>query len=118
VARVEVGDQDVTLHLSTFDDVLSLHGSFRIPYKHIAAASAAPVPQQWYRGVRIGANIPGVMVAGTFFTGDGAIFYDFHNGERCLTLELRHERYRRVVVEVDREQDHAALAAAIQAHLS
>ncbi len=40
-----------------------------------------------------------------------------HDGSRCLTLELSHERYRRVVIEVDRDQDHAALASEIQARI-
>lgn len=114
MARVELGERDVTVRLSPLDEVLALHGSLQIPYTHIAAASADPVPPDWYRGVRIGTNIPGVKVAGTFITGDGAIFYDFHDGERCLSLDLAHEHYRRVVVEVDRDQDPAALASEIQ----
>jgi hypothetical protein len=117
MARVVLTDHDVTVHLSPLDEVLSLHGSLRIPYTHVAAAAADPVPPDWYRGFKIGTNIPGLKVAGTFVTGEGAIFYDFHDGGRCLTLELRHERYRRVVVEVDRDQDHAALAAEIRARL-
>ena len=114
MARIELSERDVTVHLSPLDEVLALHGSLRIPFTHIAAASADPVPPDWYRGFRIGTNIPGVKVAGTFITDEGSIFYDFHDGERCLTLDLSHERYRRVIVEVDRDQDPAALASEIR----
>ena len=118
MARIELGDRDVTLHLSPWDEVLALHGSMRVPYSHILSASADPVDAVAFRGIKIGTNIPGVKVAGTFLTADGAIFYDFHDGQRCLTLQLDHERYRRVVVEVDSDQDPATLAAEIEARLA
>lgn len=71
-----------------------------------------------YRGVRIGTNAPGIKVAGTFFAGDGMVFYDFHDPRRCLTFELAHQHYRRVVVQVDTDQDPSALAKAIMARLA
>lgn len=115
MARIEVADGEVRIHLSVVEEVLSLHGALHIPLRHIVGVSADPVPKALWRGVRIGANIPGVLVAGTFLTGDGAIFYDIRQGDRCLTLELAGETYKRVVVEVGPEQDPADLARAITA---
>jgi len=117
MARVELEADRVSMHLSLLDEVLALHGSLHIPYRHIQAAHADPVPETWFRGFRIGTNIPGVKVAGSFYNGEGVMFYDFHNPARCLTLELADEHYRRVVVEVDRDQDAAALAVRITARL-
>jgi len=117
MARVELEADRVSMHLSPLDEVLTLHGSLHIPYRHIQAAHADPVPETWFRGFRIGTNIPGVKVAGSFYNGEGVMFYDFHDPARCLTLELADEHYRRVVVEVDRDQDAAALAARITARL-
>ena len=74
MARVEVADSDVTAHLSPLDEVLALHGSLRIPYTHIRSVSAEPVPFAWYRGFKIGTDVPGVKVAGTFITDEGSIF--------------------------------------------
>jgi hypothetical protein len=114
MARVTVGNEGLDIHLSLADEVLSLHGSFHIPYSHIESVDARPVPFELFRGVKIGTNLPGVRTAGTFITGEGAIFYDMHDGSHCLTIGLTHERYTRVVVEVDADQDPAALAEAIR----
>jgi hypothetical protein len=113
MASVELGSATLDIHLSLGDELLALHGDFHIPYQHILSVSTAPVPVQWFQGVRIGTNIPGVKTAGTFITGEGVIFYDVHDRSRCLTLELDHERYRRVVVEVDGGLELEALADAI-----
>lgn len=118
MAHVELEDSRVSVHLSPLDEVLSLHGSLRLPYSHIRSVATTRVPDAWCRGFRIGTNIPGIKVAGTFFTGDGVVFYDFHDPERCLTFTLDHEHYRSVVVQVDKDQDPAVLAAAIHKRLA
>jgi hypothetical protein len=114
MARVRAEDDGVRIELGLADEILSLHGSFHIPYSHIAAVSTDPVPPAWFRGFRIGTNLPGIKVAGTFLTDEGVLFYDFRRPDRCLTLDLRHETYRRVVVEVDADQDRDAVAQEIR----
>ncbi|GEM_PF-593941 len=113
VAHIELEPSRVGVLLNPLDKVLALHGSLHIPYSHIKSVKHEPVPKAWFRGLRIGTRIPGVKVAGTFFTGAGRIFYDFHDPEHCLTFELAHETYKQVVVEVNRDQDPATLAARI-----
>lgn len=115
MAHVELAGEQVTVRLSPFDKVLSLHGTLQVPLSHITGVEHAPVPAAWFYGFRVGTNIPGVKTAGTFFTRDGTIFYDFHDPSRCLTFHLEHEFYKRVVVEVDQDQDPKALAATIEA---
>ena len=117
MAHVDVATDRLQITLSLGDEILSLHGAFHLPYSHIASVSTDPVPEAFFRGLRIGTNLPGVKTAGTFITGDGTIFYDFHDPAHCLTLNLSHETYRQVVVEVDRDQDRDGLAAAIRQHI-
>ncbi len=118
MAHVDVATDRLQITLSLGDEILSLHGAFHLPYSHIASVSTDPVPEAFFRGLRIGTNLPGVKTAGTFITGDGSIFYDFHDPDRCLTLALNHDTYRQVVVEVDRDQDPGELASAIRLHLA
>ncbi len=118
MATVSVEESAVAVRLSLGDEILALHGSLHIPFSHIRSVSTDPVPETWYRGMKFGTNLPGVKTAGTFITGDGMIFYDFHDPSRCLTFNLSHERYQQVVVEVDHDQDPKALAAAVRQRLT
>lgn len=118
MAHIAVSDHDVEITLRLVDEVLSLHGAFHIPLSHISAVSTDPPPPNWFKGVRFGTNIPGVKVAGTFFTDEGTIFYDYHRPDHCITLSLTHETYARVVIEVDEDQDQDALRRAIEKRLT
>jgi len=115
VARIEVRDDQIDIRLSLAEEVLALHGTLHIPLRHVMGVSAEPVPPAAWRGMRIGTNVPGVVVAGTFFTAEGAVFYDMRHGDRCVTIELAGERYKRVVVEVDPGQDPQVVASEIEA---
>ena len=113
MARIDCDGKRVDIELSHLDEVLALHGSLHIPLTHVRSARHEPVPEEWFRGFRMGTNLPGIKVAGTFLTGEGMLFYDFHDPGRCLILELSHEHYRRVVVEVDKDQDPGEIASRI-----
>jgi hypothetical protein len=52
----------------------------------------------------MGSNIPGVLTAGTFYQQGGIVFYDVHDPERTIVLELEHETYKRLIVEVEDPQ--------------
>ena len=117
MARIELEPDRVAVVLNPLDEVLALHGSLHIPYSHIRTVRHEQVPEALFRGIKVGTNLPGVKVAGTFFTPEGVIFYDFHDPSRCLIFELDHETYRKAVVEVDRSQDPATLAAQILARI-
>ncbi|MGH8190138.1 MAG: hypothetical protein ACREP2_01670 [Rhodanobacteraceae bacterium] len=118
MAHVELEAGQVTVRLNPLDEVLSLHGSLHMRYRDIQSVTTDPVPPALFRGFRIGTNVPGIKVAGTFYNGDGAVFYDFHDRLHCLTFELAHETYQQVVVQVDKDQDRDALARGITQRLA
>lgn len=115
MASIEVRDGRIDIHLSISEEVLALHGALHIPLRHVIGVSAEPVPPAAWRGVRIGTNVPGVVVAGTFYTAEGAVFYDMRHGDRCVTIELADDRFKRVVVELEPGQDPQAVVAEIEA---
>ena len=56
----------------------------------------------WWHGLKIiGSIIPGILTAGTFYEQGGMVFYDVHDPERTIVLDLDHERYKRLIVEVE-----------------
>jgi hypothetical protein len=56
-----------------------------------------------------GTQIPGLLTAGTFYQSDGAVFYDVHDAERTIVLDLEHEHYKRLVIEVENPDAAVAL---------
>jgi hypothetical protein len=51
-----------------------------------------------------GAHIPGVIAVGTFHQDGDRIFWDVHDPNKAVVIELQNEKYRRVVVEVSDPQ--------------
>ena len=49
-----------------------------------------------------------------FYQGDGAVFFDVHDPDRTVVIELEHEDVRRLVIEVS---DPNVTASAIRAAL-
>jgi hypothetical protein len=47
-----------------------------------------------------GSNIPGVLTAGTFYQDGQRVFWDVHNPDNTIVIELRDERYNELIVEV------------------
>ncbi len=117
MARIVLDEDQVHIDLSFADKVLSFSGSLRVPYSHIRSISTDPVTPQWYHGIQIGINLPPLKVASTFITEEGNIFYDFHDPHRCITLNLEHERYVRIVVEVEASQSRSTLVEEIRARV-
>jgi hypothetical protein len=116
MATVTIDAEKATILMSRLDRVLSLKGELTIPLKHITSVTVRPEEaRSWFHGLRIGTNIPGVLTAGTFYTGDGKVFYDMHDPEQTIAIELQDDSYQRVIVQVD---DPEATAERINASLA
>src|SRR4029077_18593127 len=74
-----------------------------IPLAHIRAVEIDPeAARGWWHGLRImGSNIPGVLMAGPFYQDGGFVFYDVHDPRQTIVLELEHETYKRLIVQVE-----------------
>ena len=85
-----------------WDKLWALKSQLEIPLEHVTSVRADPEPARgWWHGLRLpGTQIPGVLTAGTFYQSDGAVFYDVHDPEHTVVLELDHEHYTRLVIEV------------------
>ena len=47
-----------------------------------------------------GTNIPGVLTAGTFYQHGKRVFWNVHNPDNTIIIELKDERYNELIVEV------------------
>lgn len=114
MVTVSIEGDRVHFKVESWDKLWALRTRLEIPLEHIRAVRVDPEPARgWWHGVRLpGSQIPGVLTAGTFYQHDGAVFYDVHDPERTIVLDLDHEHYRRLVIEVD---DPKRVAAELQA---
>src|SRR6266487_7027280 len=73
------------LHLRVrgIDQILALRSELSVPLAHIHAVTIRPAEAHgWFHGLRFGTNLPGVVTAGTFLTGDGLVFWDVHDPDK------------------------------------
>ena len=93
------------LHLEVqgWDKLWAFKGTLDIPLAHITSVRIDPEPARgWFHGLRSpGTELPGVIMAGTFYNSAGIVFYDVHDADKTIVMELDHEHYNRLVVEVE-----------------
>ncbi|MGH7620229.1 MAG: hypothetical protein ACREPM_23685 [Gemmatimonadaceae bacterium] len=106
MVTITVEGDRVRFDVEGWDKLWALKSRLEIPLEHIDGVRADPEPARgWWHGFRMpGSQIPGLLTAGTFYQHDGAVFYDVHDPEQTIVLDLNHERYKRLVIEVDHPQ--------------
>jgi len=113
MVEITVHGDRLRLAVQGWDQLWALKSQLEFPLSHVRSVRQDAEPALgWWHGFRLpGTNIPGILTAGTFYQHDGAIFYDVHDPERTIVLELDHEHYHRLVVEV---KDPAAAVALVR----
>ena len=100
---LSVADGRLILHVRGADKLWAFKSSLEIPLQHVAGIRAdSTIAHGWWHGIRMpGTNIPGVLTAGTFYQDDKRVFWDVHNPDNTIVIELRDERYSELIVEVE-----------------
>lgn len=106
------GDK-VRFQVEGWDKLWAFKSEITIPLAHITEVRLDPESARgWFHGIRIpGTQIPGLITAGTFLSTEGFLFYDVHDPENTIVIELAHEHYKRLVIEV---ADPSAAVATIR----
>lgn len=84
------------------DKMWAMRSRLEIPLSHIKAARVDDdATKGWWKGVKVGgAHIPGLITAGTFFSKGRLVFYDAHKPENTIVVDLDHENYDALVLQV------------------
>jgi hypothetical protein len=98
--RIE-GDR-VAFEIEGWDKLWSLRSRLEIPLDHIKRARIDPQPAMgWFQGLKVvGSDFPNVFRAGTFYQDGGFVFWDVHHPENTIVVDLEHERFQKLVIEV------------------
>jgi len=119
MAQIVVSDGALTVSMHGIDKILALRGHLSVRLEHVRGVEVRPEEaRQIWHGLKFGTNLPGVVTAGTFFTGEGKLFYDLHDPERTIAIDLEGEDYRRLIVQVDDGETPEAVAQRIRAALA
>ena len=116
MVTISIEGDRIRFDVQGWDKLWALKSQLEIPIAHILAVRADPEPARgWWHGLKLpGSAIPGVLTAGTFYQHDGAVFFDVHDPEGTIVIDLDHEHYKRLVIEVE---DPPAAVAMINAAL-
>ncbi|HVS05339.1 MAG TPA: hypothetical protein VHK65_04130 [Candidatus Dormibacteraeota bacterium] len=118
MTKVEIQDDRLIARIQGLDQVLAFKSELSIPLAHVQGAAVSPpeVRRRWRNPLRIrvpGSDMPYVVMAGSFVFLDGEhAFWDVHDPDRTVVIELDHEKFAKLVLEVE---DPQATAAAINA---
>ncbi len=98
------------------DQLWAFKSRLTIPLTHIRSVKIdTEAARGWWHGLKlIGTSIPGILTAGTFYENGGIVFYDVHDPDKTIVLELDHERYKKLIIEV--ESPHSSLRALEKAY--
>jgi hypothetical protein len=109
---VSIEGDRVIFEVEGFDKLWALKSQLDIPVAHIRSARVDndAAKGDWH-GVNIGgADFPGLITAGAFYRQGRLVFYDTHKPENTIVVDLEHEDYDQLILQV---RDPAGAVAAI-----
>jgi hypothetical protein len=116
MVEITIEGNHVTFEVRGWDKVWSLRSRLEIPLSHISDAHIDPDPAMgWFEGLKMGGtDIPNIFRAGTFYQEGEWVFWDVRHPEKTIVVELSHETYKKLIIEVaDPEAELRKLKAAI-----
>lgn len=102
MVEVKVSGDKVIFEVVGWDKLWSLRSRLEIPLAHIKGVHADPKPAMgWFDGFKLaGAAIPHIFRAGTFYQEGNLVFWDVRNPEETIVIELEHEHFAKLIIEV------------------
>jgi hypothetical protein len=102
MVEINIEGNKVTFEVRGWDKVWSLRSRLEIPLTHVIDAHIDPDPPMgWFEGLKMGGtDIPNIFRAGTFYQEGEWVFWDVRHPENTIVVELAHETYKKLIVEV------------------
>ncbi len=117
MTKLTIAEGKLNVEVEGWDKLWSLRSRLEIPLQDVVRVYPdREIAKAWWQGLRVvGTHVPGVITAGTFYHHGNWIFWDVHDPEKTIVIDLRHERYAKLIVVVE---SPAETVAAISAHLA
>ena len=103
--NIRIDNSDLVFELHGIDTILSIKRTIKIPLKHVASVSTEHVTLKPKFQMRlIGTRLPKIIKDGRFLTSDGMMFFEMHDPDKCITVSLNNEKYKKIVFEVENKE--------------
>ncbi len=103
--RIDIENGNLVFRITGVDEVLALKSRLEVPLGHVKSVSTEKADWNMFSMLKvIGARLPGVVIDGRFLGKDGLLFYEMHDPDKCVTVELDEERYKKVIFEVENKE--------------
>jgi hypothetical protein len=99
---VTIESDRAVFEVQGWDKLWSLRSRLEIPLAHITGVEAnVDQVNRWWHGLKVmGAELPGLFAAGTFYYRGELVFWDVRDPANTIIVSLDHERYRKLIIEV------------------
>ena len=110
MAQIEISYGSLIINVTGIDKILALKSRLEVPLEHVSGVEIRPeAARTWWHGYRMpGTQIPGVITAGSFYQNGECVFWDVHDPDKTIAIQLRDEHYTRLVIQVDDPEGSAA----------
>ena len=100
---LELTPDTLIVHIDSADKLWALKSRLAIPINNVLGShEAGDEARKWLHGIRLGGtHLPGVISAGRFYSHGEMVFWDVHDPDKAIAIELRDEHYGHLVIEVD-----------------
>lgn len=108
---VSIENDEVVLEIHGVDEILSIKRSMHIPLKNIISVSTEDVSWGVFKTIKVaGTDLPGHYKDGRFYIPhEGLVFFEMHHPDKCITINIDHERYKKVIFEVEDKESAAMM---------
>jgi hypothetical protein len=103
--RIEISDQQVTIHISGWDKFFAFKSTVSFPQANITNVYSydKSISPPWLKNP--GTAIPGVIIAGSYQNlGSRKEFWCTHFRDNTIVIDLEREHYDRIVLDLPPDQ--------------
>jgi hypothetical protein len=102
MANLVINDDTVTVQMSRLEKAEALHRDLTVPRSAITGVRVVSDGMSEVHGLKMpGSGVPGVIMVGTWVSGEGTTFAVCHRSGPAIVIDLTGQHYDRIVVTAD-----------------
>jgi hypothetical protein len=109
MVNVSIDNERVTFEVQGLDRLWAFKSRVEVPLAHVTNVEFNPeqVGRWWHGWKLLGTEMPGLFAMGTFHYHGELVFWDVRDPAHTVIVSLDHERYKKLIIEVEDPADVA-----------